>query len=88
MDIQKGYLFISDISGYTQFLTQSELDHAKEILDALFDSILHHLNPPIVISARRATPSSVISPQTPLSSPGPSWRRWSISTSTSNTSSR
>jgi len=50
MDIQKGYLFITDITGYTQFLTQSELDHAKEILDALFDSILHHLNPPIVIS--------------------------------------
>lgn len=50
MEIQKGYLFITDITGYTQFLTRSELDHAKEILDALFDSILHHLNPPIVIS--------------------------------------
>lgn len=50
MDIQKGYLFITDITGYTRFLTQSELDHAKEILDAIFDSILEHLNPPIIIS--------------------------------------
>ena len=50
MNIEKGYLFITDITGYTQFLTQSELDHAKEILDALFDSILNHLHPPMVIS--------------------------------------
>ena len=50
MNIEKGYLFITDITGYTEFLTQSELDHAKEILDALFDSILRHLDPPMVIS--------------------------------------
>jgi hypothetical protein len=43
MDIQNGYLFITDITGYTELLIQSELD-------ALFDSIPHHLNPPIVIS--------------------------------------
>jgi len=50
MNIERGYLFITDITGYTEFLTQSELDHAKEILDALFDSILRHLDPPMVIS--------------------------------------
>jgi len=50
MNIEKGYLFITDITGYTHFLTQSELDHAKEILDALFNSILEHLHPPMVIS--------------------------------------
>jgi len=50
MNIEKGYLFITDITGYTEFLTRSELDHAKEILDALFDSILEHLHPPMTIS--------------------------------------
>lgn len=50
MNIEKGYLFITDITGYTEFLTQSELDHAKEILDALFDSIMKHLHPPMIIS--------------------------------------
>jgi len=50
MNIEKGYLFITDITGCTQFLTQSELDHATEIFYALFDSILHHLHPPMVIS--------------------------------------
>ena len=60
MDIQKGYLFISDISGYTQFLMQSELDHAKEILDALFDSILHHLNPPNYITSQNTNLALVV----------------------------
>jgi len=53
MEVQNGYLFITDITGYTEFLTHSELDHAKEILDVLFDSILYHLNPPIVVSGTR-----------------------------------
>jgi hypothetical protein len=51
MDIETGYFFISDITGYTQFLTHSELDHAKEILDALFESILDNMRPPLVLSS-------------------------------------
>jgi hypothetical protein len=33
---QEGYLIITDISGYTSFLTKSELEHAHDILDSLF----------------------------------------------------
>ena len=36
--IKSGYLLISDISGYTEFLVQSELLHAKEILDTLLEN--------------------------------------------------
>lgn len=50
MQIESGYFFITDISGYTGFLAHSELDHAKEILDALFDSILENIDPPLIIS--------------------------------------
>ena len=50
MAIESGYFFITDITGYTQFLTHSELDHAKEILDALFESILDNLEPPLIVS--------------------------------------
>ena len=50
MAIETGYFFISDISGYTGFLTHSELDHAKEILDALFESILSNIEPPLIVS--------------------------------------
>jgi len=42
MSIEKGHLFITDITGYTKFLTRSELDYAKEILE--------HLHPPMIIS--------------------------------------
>ena len=49
MDIKSGYFFIADISGYTRFLTSSELDHATEILDALFDSVLYNVKVPITI---------------------------------------
>ncbi len=50
MEIETGYFFIADITGYTRFLAGSELDHAKEILDALFDSILKNIEPPLVVS--------------------------------------
>jgi hypothetical protein len=50
MQIESGYFFITDITGYTVFLAHSELDHAKEILDALFDSILDNIEPPLIIS--------------------------------------
>ena len=35
MEVKNGYLLISDISGYTEFLVKSEVQHAKEILDTL-----------------------------------------------------
>ena len=50
MEIETGYFFIADITGYTRFLAGTELDHAKEILDALFDSILENIEPPLVVS--------------------------------------
>jgi hypothetical protein len=35
-----GYLLISDITGYTAFLTGSELDHANAILKSFFETLL------------------------------------------------
>ncbi|MGI9609304.1 MAG: DUF2652 domain-containing protein [Acidimicrobiia bacterium] len=50
MEIESGFFFISDITGYTRFLTKSELGHAKEILDAIFDSILENVEAPLAVS--------------------------------------
>jgi hypothetical protein len=47
---QTGYLLIADITGYTMFLTRSELDHAQGILDALFKSIFAEIKAPIILS--------------------------------------
>jgi hypothetical protein len=48
--IHKGYFVIADITGYTAFLTGSELDHAQDILKSLFDTILDNIKPPLTIS--------------------------------------
>ena len=47
---QQGFLLIADITGYTMFLTRSELDHAQGILDALFKSIFAEIKAPIILS--------------------------------------
>lgn len=38
------YFIITDISGYTEHLTESELEHAHEILQSLFDARMKHKN--------------------------------------------
>jgi hypothetical protein len=46
----KGFLLIADITGYTMFLTSSELEHAQGVLDALFGSIFAEIRAPITLS--------------------------------------
>ena len=50
MEIKKGYFIITDITGYTIFLTSSELDHAHNIIQALFDSQLQVIGKPLQVS--------------------------------------
>ena len=45
-----GYLLIADITGYTSFLTASELDHARGILEGLFSAMLAKLHSPFILS--------------------------------------
>jgi uncharacterized protein YndB with AHSA1/START domain len=46
----EGYLVISDITGYTAYLTGTEQHHAEEILHDLFISLLEHTVSPLVVS--------------------------------------
>lgn len=46
----EGYIVISDITGYTAFLSGSELDHAHDSLRSLPDVLIQHAGPPLVIS--------------------------------------
>jgi len=46
----EGYLLIADITGYTMYLSQSELEHAQEILTSLLELLLAHTRPPLVLS--------------------------------------
>lgn len=47
---ERGYLIIADITGYTRFLTGSELDHAQGVLTDLSAAILEHLKSPLALS--------------------------------------
>ena len=62
---QQGFLLIADITGYTMFLTRSELDHAQGILDALFKSIFAEIKPPIMLSNLQGDAALTICP-TPI----------------------
>ncbi len=47
--IRTGFFMIADISGYTSFLTGTELDHAQEIIEEIIKLLLDHIQPPLKI---------------------------------------
>lgn len=49
----KGFFILSDISGYTEFLTESELEHAHLALQMLFEEQLKNIRFPLKISGFR-----------------------------------
>jgi len=65
----KGYFIITDISGYTEFLTKSELDHAHETLQSLFDAQLAFIKFPLHISGFRGDAIFMYVPDTEFLNP-------------------
>lgn len=49
-DTKQGFLLIADITGYTQYLTSSELEHAQGILHSLMELLIEGTKPPLVVS--------------------------------------
>ncbi len=47
---ERGYLVIADITGYTAFLSDSELEHAESSLKDLLNLLIEQTKPPLVIS--------------------------------------
>ncbi|MGI9667092.1 MAG: DUF2652 domain-containing protein [Acidimicrobiia bacterium] len=45
-----GHMVIADISGYTQFLTTSELDHANGIIGELLNAVIGSIQAPLEVS--------------------------------------
>jgi class 3 adenylate cyclase len=44
-----GFLILADVSGFTRFVTSTELEHGSEIIAALLDEVVGHLSPPLEI---------------------------------------
>ena len=47
---QTGYLFLADISGYTSFVAQTEIEHADIALSYLLETIVEMLNSKLTIA--------------------------------------
>ncbi|MGB7290813.1 MAG: DUF2652 domain-containing protein [Thermodesulfobacteriota bacterium] len=47
---QKGYLAVVNISGYEEFLTQAELEHAQSIVNDLLNTLIDDIGHPLVFS--------------------------------------
>ena len=65
----KGYFIITDISGYTEYLTKSELEHANETLQSLFEAQLTHIKFPLHISGFRGDAIFMYVPETEFINP-------------------
>ena len=73
MEILDGHLFMADLTGYTAYLTDSELEHAGPILSGLLSSIIKEVQSPLEIANLegdavffRAPPDKFLSGQTLL----------------------
>jgi len=49
MKTQAGILVLADISGFTAFLTKTELEHGPQIIGALLETVMTRLSPPLEI---------------------------------------
>lgn len=47
---QQGFLIISDITGYSKYVNESELEHARDSLTALLNLLIDHTQSPLVLS--------------------------------------
>ncbi len=49
MKTQDGVLVLADISGFTAFVTATELEHGSQIIGALLEAVMRQLAPPLDI---------------------------------------
>ncbi len=45
-----GYFVIADISGYTKFMAETEIEHAKGVLEGLFEAVIPAIRAPLAIA--------------------------------------
>jgi hypothetical protein len=44
-----GFLVLADISGFTAFVTTTELEHGPPIIAALLEAVIRHISPPLEV---------------------------------------
>ena len=67
--MKRGYFVISDISGYTDFMNQSELDHASEIISSSLENIVARIDTPLKVSNFQGDAVLMYAPEERVQSP-------------------
>lgn len=49
MDTRYGFLVLADISGFTEFVTATELEHGPPIIAELLEEVIRRFSPPLAI---------------------------------------
>ena len=65
--IQQGYLLLADLSGYTSFLAENELDHSQPILEGVLTLLIDHLTPTLTLAEVEGDAVFVYAPASKLS---------------------
>ena len=48
-ETKRGFLVLADISGFTAFVTATEIEHGPPIIAALLEEVIRHLAPPLEV---------------------------------------
>ena len=70
-ETQTGFVLMADISGYTAFLGESELEHARETLTSLLEVLVDRARPPWSSPSWKETRSSPTPPTATCSAARP-----------------
>jgi hypothetical protein len=81
--IRSGFLVIADISGYTSFLHETEMEHAQEIIEEITTLLLDHIKPPFKLVKLEGDPCSVMCPEKCFLNLSACWNTWRPAIATS-----
>jgi len=68
--IDRGFLVLTDISGFTAFVTATELEHGPQIIATLLEKVIGQLSPPLEIQEVEGDAVFALGPDRTLQHPG------------------
>ena len=66
---ENGALVLADISGFTEFVTGTELEHGPPIIAALLEEVMRHISPPLEIQEVEGDAVFALGPDRSFESP-------------------
>lgn len=67
---EDGFLVLADISGFTAFLTATELEHGAQVTGLLLETLMRRLSPPLEIQELEGDAVFALGPDRTIADPG------------------